>query len=135
VQTFQTPVITVALSMIGAVVLASFTVYDTAARVMSPRNWYQASEMQPLVESNANRTWYSYGIEMYGASFYLHRPFHRLEKKAAVVGDIIVTQRRYQNRLQAEFPYRLTEIFSYHSGIEKRKKDTVVFEIVEDQLS
>jgi 4-amino-4-deoxy-L-arabinose transferase-like glycosyltransferase len=126
---FQTASIRLALSMIGAVVLASFFVYDTAARVMSPKSWYRDRAITALEEVNPSRSWFSYGIEMYGASFYLHRPFQRLEGKSAIVGDVVVTQRRHIENLQKEHTYVFREVLSYRSGVEKPKKERVVLEI------
>ncbi len=126
---FQTASIRLALSMIGAVALASFAVYDTVARVMSPKSWYRDAAITALEEVNPSRSWFSYGIEMYGASFYLHRPFQRIEGKNALVGDVVFTQRRHIENLQREHPYVFREVLSYRSGVEKPKKERVVLEI------
>lgn len=129
----EAPVVGVAFAMISAVLMSSFFTYDTAAMAMSPKRWYRSQPLVSLLSDGTSRKYYSFGREMYEISFYLHRPFHRLEDTHPNPGDLIFTQRRNLDALKSTISLPTKEVLHYSSGVESPKRAVVVLEVLSSE--
>lgn len=119
-----------AVAMVLAVWCVSFTVYDTIASQLSPKGWLASDGFRQRVAVGAGRPMYSFGSEMYGASFYLQERFSRLHSPPQSGAYVFVEQKRV-DALKKEFGSNIREVSRYASGVESRSKSVVVFEFVD----
>lgn len=116
---------TMALSMVAAVLIISFFVYDTVAGQLSEKEWLQSQEFLSRVDLSSADRMYSFGSESYGASFYLERPFSRVAGPVPPKSLIFVEQRSLEE-LRRVLGADVREVSRYASGLEKPSRDIVV---------
>ena len=115
------------VTMVVAVWCVSFSVYDTVATQLSPKRWLQSEEFRGQALMREERSLYSFGSEMYGASFYLERQFSRLVGAPPAQSLVFMEQKRVNEfaNLCGATP---REVARYSSGVERPSKDILVFE-------
>jgi 4-amino-4-deoxy-L-arabinose transferase-like glycosyltransferase len=116
---------TMALSMVAAVFIASFFVYDTVAGQLSEKEWLRSEEFLSRVDLSSTERMYSFGSESYGASFYLEKPFSRVTGPVPPKSLIFVEQRSLE-QLRRVLGSDIREVSRYASDLEKPSRDIVV---------
>jgi 4-amino-4-deoxy-L-arabinose transferase-like glycosyltransferase len=114
-----------ALSMIGAVFVVSFFVYDTVAGQLSEKQWLRSPDFVSRVDLSSRERLYSFGSESYGASFYLEKPFSRVTGQIPP-GSVIFVEQRSMGELRGVLGVDLREVWRHTSGLEKPSRDLLV---------
>lgn len=128
---YQRPIEGLGLSVIGAVCLGSLCVYDPIAWQLSPKEWSRSREFQERVANISNTTpYYSYGSEMYGASFYLGKPFERLTEQLPSRDIVVMLEAKRLEEFQRKIAPGAVELFRYRSGLEDARRDIVVVHVL-----
>jgi hypothetical protein len=123
------PIERLGITMIVSVVTLSFCVYDTIAWQLSPKNWIASSGFSAAVTEPRLGRWYSFGSEMYGASFYLKAPFTTAKPGAVPAGSLVMLEAKRIDEFTRTIASQSKELFRYHSGLEDTKKDIVVMQV------
>jgi 4-amino-4-deoxy-L-arabinose transferase-like glycosyltransferase len=118
-----------AITIISAVFVVSFFVYDTAAQQLSERSWLGSQQFRANVDLSQVERVYSFGSEAYGSSFYLEKPFSRATA-ALPPGAIVFVQQRNIEELRRAVGASLQELARHSSGLEKPNRDLVVVRIL-----
>jgi hypothetical protein len=123
------PLERLAIAMVGAVVVVSFVVYDSIAWQLSPKSWVFKEQVSSQIAADPSTPMYSFGSEMYGVSFYLHRPFIRAVRGAVPAGSLAVLEAKRVDEFHREIASQTKELFRYYSGVENTKKSLVVLKV------
>jgi 4-amino-4-deoxy-L-arabinose transferase-like glycosyltransferase len=124
---WQRPLEQVGLSVIAAVFVVSFLIYDTLAWQLSPKRWLNSDEFNRAVAGQQGVTgYYSFGSEAYGASFYLAKRFNRITNGGVQDGALVFLEQRKLDQFRQEVTPNFRELFRYHSGVESERKAIVV---------
>lgn len=115
------------VTVVMAVWCVSFSVYDTVATQLSPKRWLQSEEFRRQASMSDELSLYSFGSEMYGASFYLERQFSRLVGAPPAQSLVFMEQKRV-DEFASLYGATPREVSRYSSGVERPSKDIVVFE-------
>ena len=129
-EMLRKPLERLGISMVGAVVVVSFFVYDSIAWQLSPKSWVFTEPVAGHVAMNRATQMYSFGSDMYGVSFYLNTPFTRAAPGAVPAGSLVVIEARRIDQFHKEIASQTKEVFRYRSGLEDTKKDVVVLEVL-----
>lgn len=116
-------------TMIFAVWLVSFFLYDSIAAQLSPKSWISSNSFRRDVVSDSRAHYYSFGSEMYGASFYLGRQFARVAGPVAP-GSIVFTEERRVDQLVREITPRVRRLSRHTTGLEPQSKTVVALEVL-----
>ncbi len=117
------------LSVLALVVSANLFVVESVMYHISPERWVSTPEFERAVEPSTRHSFYSFGSEMYATSFYLEKPFSRAAKHL-VPHSLVVLEARHVGKLQAEFGVGTRELSRFAPGIDNRKNELVVLEIL-----
>ncbi len=127
---WREPLSQIALAIIVGTALGSFVSYDTAAHQISVREWVRSPQFASVVRPGIRTKMYSFGVEAYGASFYLHKPFSRLTGRVEP-GAVVFLERRKLPELSALIGVQVKELSHHASGLDKPGRDTVVVEVAQ----
>ena len=118
-----------ATRFIAAVVILSLTVIEPIFNQQSPRAWARSREFVSALDLSNHDRFYSFGSEAYATSFYLNKPFFSAVA-GLPAGSIIFVEERNLERLKTEVAPQVRELSRFSSGLEARKKDLVVVEVL-----
>jgi 4-amino-4-deoxy-L-arabinose transferase-like glycosyltransferase len=124
---YSRPIERLGLSLIAAVFMVSFCVYDPIAWQLSPKSWVSLKDFQERVSAARYAApYYSYGSEMYGASFYLKKPFERVGQGSVARDIVVMLEAKRLEQFRREIAPNATELFRYKTGLEDERRDIVV---------
>ena len=118
-----------ATRFIAAVVILSLTVIEPIFNQQSPRAWARSREFVSALDLSKHDRFYSFGSEAYATSFYLNKPFFSAVA-GLPAGSIIFVEERNLERLKTKVAPQVRELSRFSSGLEARKKDLVVVEVL-----
>jgi 4-amino-4-deoxy-L-arabinose transferase-like glycosyltransferase len=128
---YQRPIEGLGLAVIGAICFGSLFVYDAVAWQLSAKEWSRSGEFKERVSAISNDTpCYSYGSEMYGASFYLGRPFERVTENLPSREILVMLEAKRLDEFRRKIAPHAVELFRYRSGLEDARRDIVVVHVV-----
>lgn len=127
--TVQTAVGRVALWVLALVVSLNVFVFDGVMYHISPERWVSSYGFAWSVKPSERERFLSFGSEMYATSFYLEKPFSRALERP-LPHSLIVLQARHIEKLQAKFGVATKELSRFVPGINNRKNELVVVEVL-----
>jgi 4-amino-4-deoxy-L-arabinose transferase-like glycosyltransferase len=128
-QIMRKPLERLSLAMIASVAIVSFFIYDTIAWQLSPRNWLFSEQFTRSLPQPQPERWYAFGSDMYGASFYLKKPFTTVDSGTIPAGSLVMLESKRLDQFRSVMDPQAKEIFRYHSGLEDTRKDIVVVQV------
>ena len=96
-----------------ALVVGNALLLTAVAPSLSLKNWLSTSDVVQRAELKREEFGYSYENESYDVSFYLQRPFRRVETKGCPESGILVLQSRNLERYKVECGSNVTFLGSY----------------------
>jgi 4-amino-4-deoxy-L-arabinose transferase-like glycosyltransferase len=123
------PVGTLALWVLALVVSLNIFVVDGVMAHLSPKRWVQSYGFGMSVEPATRDRFFSFGSEMYATSFYLQKPFYRAGESLPA-DALVVLEARQIEKLQSTLGVKTREISRFTPGIDNRKSELAVVEIL-----
>jgi hypothetical protein len=96
---------------------------------LSPKGWATSEQLASVIDLPKRDRFYSFGSEAYSTSFYLKTPFFNATAGISS-GSIVFVEQRNLERFKAEVAPNVRELARFSSGLEPKKRDLVVLEVL-----